>query len=83
MYYHFPSGNSLHNHLCQNILSTLIGSVFFVLLFQRKKDISQSSFFSFYFNINLFILMGGYLLYNIVLVLPFDTEMMLRYELFH
>ena len=27
--------------------------------------------FSFFFNINLFILIGGYLLYNIVLVLPY------------
>ena len=82
MYYHFPSGNSLHNHLCQNILNTLIGSVFFVLLFQRE-NISQSSFFFLFFNVNLFILIGGYLLYNIVLVLPFDTQMMLPYELFH
>ena len=36
-----------------------------------SKVMSLLSFFLFFFNLNLFILIGGWLLYNIVLVLPY------------
>ena len=40
----------------------ILSNLFFFLIFFRV---------SFFFNLNLFILLGGYLLYNIVLVLPY------------